>query len=325
MIRDKSLISLLLFILFFMANNAHGGDQVRHSILAGSWYPASYEALKKTVDDYINKAEPKTDLTGKRVFALISPHAGYRYSGKAAAYGYNLIKGNNSIKRVIVLAPSHHVGFRGFSVLDVGAYETPLGKIPVDTEAAATLREHPLISSLPQAHSSEHSLEIQLPFIQEALGNFKLVPVVVGQLRPGDYSDLADAIKPFLDDETLLVVSSDFTHYGANFGYIPFYDNIKENLADLDGKAVNEILNKNFDGFRKYIQKTGVTICGREAISVLLKLVPEKATAEELTYYTSGDLTGDYHHSVSYVSVAFIVDKMRSEQTEKKPSAEQPE
>ena len=99
MYRNKSLITVLLFILFFALNNAHGGDKVRHSILAGSWYPASYELLKKTVDEYLDKAEPETDLADKKVFALISPHAGYRYSGQAAAYGYKLIKGNKSIKR----------------------------------------------------------------------------------------------------------------------------------------------------------------------------------------------------------------------------------
>ena len=209
----------------------------------------------------------------------------------------------------MVLAPSHHIGFRGLSVLDVDSYETPLGKIPVDKDVADKLREHPLIDSLPQVHAREHSLEIQLPFIQEALGEFKLVPLVAGQLRPDDYSRLADAIRPFINDETLLVVSSDFTHYGLNFGYVPFYDDIKKNLADLDGKAVDKIITKDFDGFRKYIKKTGITICGREPISILLKLIPENSTGKKLTYYTSGDLTGDYNNTVSYVSIVFTVDK----------------
>ncbi|MCD6460923.1 AmmeMemoRadiSam system protein B [bacterium] len=313
----KLFITVFCSVLCLAVNNAQGGDKVRQSILAGSWYPASADALRKTVDDYIGKANPDLSLSQKRVIALISPHAGYQYSGQAAAYGYKLLKGNQDIKRVIILAPSHHFGFRGLSILDVDAYETPLGTIPVDKEAADKLRQYPLIQSIAQAHAREHSIEIQLPFIQRTLKNFKLVPIIVGQLRSEDFELLSKALKPFVDDTTLIVASSDFTHYGHNFGYLPFYDDIKNNLANLDGKAVSEIIAEDFNGFRSYIKKTGITICGRDPISLLLKLVPANSTAKQLIYYTSGDVTGDYTNSVSYVSIVFTVENKTAEKTEK--------
>ncbi|MEW6534057.1 MAG: AmmeMemoRadiSam system protein B [Candidatus Auribacterota bacterium] len=305
----------LMCMMFFTTISIDGRQNVRESILAGSWYPGSKQALHTEVQSFLDKADPE-NVTG-RIFAIISPHAGYRYSGRAAAYGYKLLK-DKDIQRVIVLAPSHQWGFRGASILDVDAYETPLGVVPVDKEAGDQLRTHPLIENIPQADMREHSLEIQLPFLQEVLGEFKLVPLVIGQLRGNDYSDIAQAIKPLLDDKTVVVVSSDFTHYGYNFSYIPFRDNVKNNLAKLDGGAVDTILNKNFDGFRSYLSDTGITICGKDPICVLLQMLPENADGTKLIYYTSGDVTGDFVSSVSYVSIVFTVPE--PSQTEQSPA-----
>lgn len=299
------LIGLIqVFLLVITITHSYGRDNVRHSILAGSWYPGTRDSLHTSVDSYLKQATPH--VPEGRIYALICPHAGYQYSGKAAAYGYKLLQGKD-IKRVVVIAPSHHMPFRGLSVLDVEAYETPLGEVLVDQDAGAKLREHPMIDSIPSAHSREHSLEIQLPFLQETLGSFKLVPIVVGQLRGDDYQNLADAIRPIIDESTLVVVSSDFTHFGPSFGYVPFRSDIKQNLSKLDGDAIENIVQKNFEGFRAYLAKTDATICGREGISLLLKLLPENATGEKLVYYTSGDVTGDFSTSVSYASIVFTV------------------
>ncbi len=298
-------ITGIFLILLQITCSCHGRDKVRQSILAGSWYPGTQKELSQTVESYLTKAQPQ--VPQGRVFALISPHAGYRFSGEAAGFGYKLLQGNDTIRRVVLLAPSHHWGFHGLSVFDVDAYETPLGKVEVDQEAGAALREHPMIDSIPYAHAKEHSLEIQLPFLQKALKNFKLVPIVVGQLSGDDYKTLADAIRPIIDDTTLVVVSSDFTHFGPSFGYLPFRNNIKDNLAELDGEAIKDIVSKDFNAFRQFLSRTGATICGREGISILLKLLPEQATGTKLVYYTSGDVTGDFTSSVSYVSIAFTV------------------
>jgi len=296
--------------------NARGSEVVRKSVLAGSWYSASGAVLESEVKGYLDKAKPESPQG--RIFAIISPHAGYRYSGQAAAYGYKLLENKTAIKRVIILAPSHHWGFRGASIMNVDYYETPIGNVSVDKPVVEELLKKEMFSSVPYADEQEHSLEIQLPFLQETLKDFKIVPVVVGHLKGDDYDKIASQLKPYIDANTLVVASSDFTHFGYNFGYNPFSSNIKENLSKLDGGAADIIVKKDFPAFRKYLADTGITICGADPISILLKLLPANATGKRLAYYTSGDLTGDYSSTVSYVSIAFTV----SDETPKPKIAE---
>ncbi len=277
-------------------------NSTRESVIAGSWYPGDTDELRKVINGYLDNADV-ADSIG-HIYALISPHAGYRYSGQAAAYAYKTLRGKN-ISKVIILAPSHYSSFRGASILDVEYYETPLGKLKLDSELCAKLFKNDLFFTDRSAHQREHSLEIQLPFLQCVLGQFSIVPIVIGQLRKGDYSIIADAVKGCLDSQTLVVVSSDFTHYGANFGYVPFRSDIKNNLAKLDGGAIGLIVKKDKIGFTDYIAKTGATICGREPIKVLLEMLPPNVSGKELIYYTSGDLTGDYSSCVSYSSIIF--------------------
>ena len=169
------------------------------------------------------------------IIALIEPHAGYRDSGKGAASGYKLIKGKN-YKRVIILAPSHYAWFNGVAVLDATHYRTPLGLISIDTETCKKLLKEPYFKVVPEAYKKEHSLEIQLPFLQQSLKGFVLVPLIVGEVNGDEYRKIALSIRKFVDKETLLIASSDFTHYGFNFSYIPFKKNIKENLEKVGFK-----------------------------------------------------------------------------------------
>jgi len=282
-------------------------ESTRKSVLAGSWYPGDKKELKRVINGYLENTDV-ADNAGS-VYALISPHAGYRYSGQAAAYGYKTLQGKN-INRVIILAPSHYSRFRGASILDVEYYETPLGKLKLDAEICARLYKNDLFITNKAAHQREHSLEIQLPFLQCVLEKFSIVPIVIGQLRKEDYSVIADALKSCLDSETIVVASSDFTHYGANFGYVPFRSDIKNNLAKLDGGAIDLIVKKDKIGFSDYIAKTGATICGRETIKILLEMLPSNVSGKELIYYTSGDLTGDYSSCVSYTSIIFTTNGM---------------
>jgi len=291
-----------LALLFSVAYGADFEGRVRPSALAGTWYPAETGALRAAVDKYLRDA-PAPKLAGP-VVALVVPHAGYRYSGPVAASAYRAV-GPGVFDRVIVIGPSHYGAFRGFSVMDVDAFATPLGNVPLDQAACAALRRHPLHSAQEAAQRQEHSLEIQLPFLQRTLRNFKLVPVLVGQLGPGDEAAIADALRPWLSARTLVVVSSDFTHYGPRFDYVPFGDQVKENLRKLDMGAVELILKKDAAGFASYVERTRATICGRHPICILLRLLPEHARGTLLKYDTSGNRTGDWTNSVSYVALAF--------------------
>jgi len=279
-------------------------EMVRKSPIAGSWYPGEKKQLQHQIEDYLAKAKPST--LGGRICAIISPHAGIQWSGQAAACGYKLLKGQK-IKRVIVLGPSHYSGFRGLATSAEEYYETPLGKIKVDKETSEALYKIALFQGPRNAELQEHSLEMQLPFLQVVIGEFLLVPLVVGELSLNDYAEAARALSPYLDANTIVVASSDFTHYGYRFGYQPFKENPRDNLKKLDEGAIKKIIAKDFQGFLNYVDETGATICGTRPIGIILKMLPAKAQGTQLDYYTSGDLTGDFSSSVSYASIAFTI------------------
>jgi AmmeMemoRadiSam system protein B len=276
--------------------------KVRHPAVAGQFYPGDEGALRKEVRGFLDAA-PRRKVEG-RIAGLISPHAGYAYSGATAACGYALLAGKG-FTRAVVLAPSHRIGFRGAALTDAAVYRTPLGDVPVDRAACDLLAGSPGYAIFPRAHEGEHSLEVQVPFLQETLGAFRLVPVVVGEVAPADYAKLAAPLKKLLDAETVIIASSDFTHYGAGFGYLPFTDDVKENLRRLDLDAAGFAQRRDAAGFADYVARTGATICGHAPIGVLLEALPAHAAGTLLHYTTSGDLTGDWRHSVSYVSMLF--------------------
>jgi len=279
------------------------GEQSRNPTGAGGWYPADKETLAAQVDAFLLE-EPDTTLKGRPI-AVISPHAGFRYSGKCAGAAFSAVKGL-SYKRVVVLGISHFAPLRGASILNVDAYATPLGTIPLDRKACKKLLGHRLFNTVPAAHAREHSVENELPFLQRALkGEFKLVPILIGEIDAAQTTEIAQEIRPLLDSNTLLVVSSDFTHYGRHFDYVRFRTDVKENLKKLAMAAAKPIMALDFNGFRKHLTETGDTICGRKPIGVLLCALPHGSKAAIAKYYTSGDLSGDYETSVSYLSLVF--------------------
>ena len=279
--------------------------KIRPAILADTWYEGTKSRLRKQIDGFLDRADPVA-LDGP-VRGLICPHAGVVYSGPTAAVSYKTLRGA-AIKRVIVLAPSHRHSLRCGSIADVTHYATPLGEIPLDRGACEKLLAHKGFSSFPEAHKKEHSVEIQLPFLQRVIGeDFSLIPVLVGQVSAKECKAIAEALLPYWDDTTLLVASSDFTHYGRSFGYLPFDDAIPEKLSELDHGAIDFIEAVDADGFARYIKKTGATICGRNPISVLLSMTKKKGyAARELAYTTSGEKTGDWSHTVSYAALAIL-------------------
>ena len=290
--------------LIVSACSRSDGARDRKAVYAGSWYPGTEKELAAEVDRYLSEATVVGGPNLPRPVALIVPHAGYQFSGAVAGYAYKAIQ-ELSYDRVVLLGPSHRFPFQGVSIDDVDAYTNPLGSVPLDVETCKKLREHPLFHSVPEASGAEHSLEIQIPFLQRALGQFKLIPIVVGDLGARDYKDLAEVLKPLADEKTLFVASSDFTHYGANFGYVPFRDDVQKRLAILDKSAVNPIIHLDVHGFSRMLNQTQATICGRNPIKIMLLCLPADCEGCLVKYDTSGRMLRDNTNSVSYCSIVF--------------------
>jgi len=182
---------------------------VRRPAVAGLFYPDDPAELREAVTGYLARAEGNTGAAPK---ALIAPHAGYIYSGPVAASAYaRIASAAGTIARVVLLGPAHRVAFRGLALPGVDAFETPLGVIPLDGDAIARIRPLPQVVDLPPAHAKEHSLEVHLPFLQCLLGDFTLVPLVVGDAGARDVAAVLEAL--WGGPETLIVVSSDLSHY----------------------------------------------------------------------------------------------------------------
>lgn len=182
---------------------------IRLPSVAGTFYPASEGALHDDVEAYLSAVPP---LPRSRPKAIIAPHAGYIYSGPVAAFAYAAVRPYaEKIHRVVLLAPAHRLPFRGLAVPSVDVFRTPLGDVAVDRAGVNRLLELPAVQTIDRAFDNEHAIEVQLPFLQEVLGEFSLVPVVVGMADDGD---AAAAIEALWDgEETLFVVSSDLSHY----------------------------------------------------------------------------------------------------------------
>ena len=218
-------------VMFFLLGALFGGDAradgVHRCSGAGKWFPDDPRELRTTIEKYLDAAEAP-EIQGQ-LRAIVVPHAGYQYSGATAAHAYKLLQGRE-IRRVIILAFSHSTRISGASVLDVDAYETPLGSVAVDREAVAALLENEDFKTVQAAHRTEHSDENQLPFLQCVLGeDFKIVSILVGPGPMTEKEDLerlhriAEAIRPLMDDRTLLVASSVLVAWAGGFLLIWLY------------------------------------------------------------------------------------------------------
>ncbi len=295
--------AFFLLLLPFMAMAA---DDIRPYLNTGPWYPSDPARLKQMLDDLFKAApQPQKALM---VRGIIAPHAGFEYSGRCAARVYSALSPAHGIRRVILMGPSHRSGFYGACVADYAAYATPLGTVAVETGICRDLARAKFFKSDRDIMRFEHSLENQLPFLQKALGNsgYKIVPIILGALKKSDFAAMAATIAPFVDDRTLVIVSSDLTHYGENFSYTPFRRNLAANLSKLDQGFIDTILRLDFKRYHDYYEKTGITACGFVPIGVMIRLFEKGNFQPVLTdYYKSGDLSGDYSTSVSYASLQF--------------------
>ncbi len=269
---------------------------IRKSVIAGTWYPGDPSTLTGDIRSYLQKVPEQA--VGGPVVGLVSPHAGYVYSGQIAAHGYRLVEGRR-YDAVVVIGPSHRVLFRGASVWPSGGYETPLGVVPIDSElAGAILGANPVLNSDRKPHAAEHSVEIQLPFLQVVLGTFAFVPIVMGTQDYQTCEAVADAILGAAKGKNVLVVgSSDLSHFHT-------YEQAKR----LDQALVDLVQKRDHRGLSRELEDGTCEACGGGPV-VTAMLYAEKAGArgvKVLQYANSGDVTGERRQVVGYLSAAFF-------------------
>jgi hypothetical protein len=290
------------------STNASGltdrSQRVRPPAVAGLFYPGDAAALSKTIDGLLANA-PQHSIP--RLKALVCPHAGYEFSGQTAAIAYKLLAGLD-VQTVVVMGPSHYALFHGACIPNADAYKTPLGLVPISEKAKGlaavapfALERQCLVQRPPWWRQAprpapeegqdtpetwEHSVEVQVPFLQKVLKNFKLLPVVMGELDP---AQAAKALAERIDDRTIVIASSDLSHYHT-------YQAAK----GLDNRCVKAICDLDIDAMMTQ------EACGRTPILALLHLARQKGwKAQLLDYRNSGDVTGDKDRVVGYTGVAF--------------------
>ena len=268
--------------------------KIRESVIAGTWYPTDPALLKKELVRYLDRArpsDPEGDLTG-----LVVPHAGYIYSGSVAAWSYKLLL-KSRFDRVLILAPSHQASFAGASIYNLGGYRTPLGIVPLDRELIDELYKNTaIIHYVPQADSREHSLEIQLPFLQIVLDTFSLTPVIMGTQHYDFCLNLAEAIARACRGKRILIIaSSDLSHY------YPY-----EKAMLLDGVCLERLNCFDPRGLAEEVENHRTQACGVGPL-ITLMLAAKKLGADRckvLNYANSGDMSGDRSAVVGYAAAA---------------------
>lgn len=271
------------------------GETLRKSAIAGSWYPADPKVLKTNIAGYFQQV-PEYRINGK-IVGLVAPHAGYIYSGQVAAHVYKQVQGQ-TFDSVIVIGPSHRIPFSGVSAYNRGGYETPLGVVPVDNSLTDRIvAESRVISAIPQFHKEEHSIEIQLPFLQFALGNLSFVPLLMGSQDRRTCEELTAAIVSAVGKRNVLLVgSSDLSHFHN-------YDQ----AVKMDAIALSYLDKMNHDAFLKDLENRVFEACGGGPAAVVM-MAAEKLGARGsklLKYANSGDITGDRRSVVGYAAAAF--------------------
>lgn len=262
---------------------------IREPAVAGTFYPADPDALRQVVRAYLEEGRRRMQDAGAVApKALIAPHAGYVYSGPIAGSAYATIEPlRDRIERVVLIGPSHHVAFHGIALSSATSWRTPLGDVPLDRAGAAALAKLPQVRVFDAAHADEHSLEVQLPFLQETLGRFELLPLVAGDASPHEVAQVLD--RAWGGPETLIVVSSDLSHY---------YEQAMARSLDRIATAAIEALRP--EGLDEH------SACGRVPIRGLLVAARQHGCAvRTLDLRNSGDTAGPRDRVVGYGAYAF--------------------
>jgi AmmeMemoRadiSam system protein B len=258
----------------------------RRPAVAGLFYPADPAKLRESVRGYLAAAVCDPQASAPK--AIIAPHAGYVYSGPVAGHAYGLLASlRETIRRVLLVGPSHRVGFRGLAVSSADVFTTPVGPVPVDRAGVARLLELPQVVERDDAHSDEHSLEVQLPFLQQVLESFELVPLAAGDASPQDVAEVLEAA--WGGPETLIVVSTDLSHYHD-------YETARR-LDAATSRAIESLEPEALDA---------ESACGRVGVSGLLLVARRRTLAcRTLDLRNSGDTAGPRDRVVGYGAYAF--------------------
>jgi len=282
---------------------------------AGSWYDDKGKSLAKQLRGWLDEVKVSVEGVPR---AIISPHAGYSYSGPTAAFAYKHIV-PKQIKRVFILGPSHHYSTRGCELSQCSVYETPIENLVVDQELIAKLHKTGVFGKMSQSvDEAEHSIEMQLPILAEVMKgcSFKVIPVLVGSLSPEKEKEYGGIFAPYLQDpDNLFIISSDFCHWGKRFRYT-YYDKTKgkiwESIQALDQAGMKIIEAQDASGFTEYEDTYENTICGQHPISVFLQAL--KASSQQfqvqfVRYSQSEKCTSNDDSSVSYAAAVAIPEK----------------
>ncbi len=265
---------------------------VRKPVIAGTWYPGRPEELRRMISDFLAKVD--VEPVPGELIGLIAPHAGYIYSGQVAAYAYKQLEGR-SFETVVVIHPSHRLYVSAYALTAAAFYETPLGQVPLDEELIAKLDEELKFAFL--RSDQEHSLEIQLPFLQYVLSDFKLVPIMMGEQSLGQCQKLASALVKVLNGKkALLVASSDLSHF---YSY--------RMAISLDKVIINYVESYDPEGLAKAIASGKAEACGGGPMVTVMLASRELGAdkAKVLKYANSGDVTGELGSVVGYMAAAF--------------------
>lgn len=271
-------------------------ESVRRSAIAGSWYPGTAAAIASEVEKYLGVARPSAPRGELR--ALISPHAGLRYSGPVAAFGYALLR-RSPPRTVVMVGPSHRSAFGGSAVFVRGAFETPLGRVPIDTDLAEALGSQPLLQEDERPHEHEHSLEMQLPFLQLLVPELRIVPILMGAQVREDVDALATALAAtLLGRDALLVASSDLSHYLS-----------RASARDMDSTVVSDVADFDHERLMDRLERRRNHACGGGPMVAVMKAARALGAdaSAVLQYADSGDAgEHDTTRVVGYLSAALV-------------------
>ncbi len=298
---NKKVIAVCTLLAFSLTG--YSIAQVRLPARAGEYYPADKEALANILTTLLDKAKPSG--TNADIVGLWVPHAGYSFSAQIAANAFYSVK-NRKYDTVIIIASSHQIAFRAASFGDYDSYRTPLGDVPVDRELIKKIKEETeLATFLPQAHTLEHSVEVQLPFIQTLLPGTPIVPIVLGQLDSDDCKRLAKAIDKVTRDKNILfIASSDMSHYPSYQDALRVDGQTLQAISDFNIGRL-DILNRSM--LRENIPGLVCVLCSWPALETVMFLVERRGAkyVDILPYANSGDVSGDKDRVVGYGAAVF--------------------
>lgn len=288
-------IIIISLINYFIASP----KMIREPAVAGIWYPADFEKLQQEINGFLNNV-PFVEIKG-RVFGLIVPHAGIKFSGQVASFAYKILE-KQKINTAIIIGPSHFKYFKGAAVYNKGTFKTPLGLVEIDELLAEKIsKKDPIIKANLLAHREEHSIEVQIPFLQKVVKNIKIVPILIGDKSLDTCHRLANAIFNSIEEtKTIVIASTDLSHYHS-----------QDEAEKLDKKTIEAI--KSLDE----VTLSECELCGQMPVITIMLLAKKKniKNIEILEYTDSSKVTGDKSEVVGYVSAVIYDEKISEEET----------